>query len=78
MGGLSPREPAGPCRGSVELLLGGELIEVVALSLESELLSSLGHRGGTHEAVMAWPGAMETGSLGRGTAPSRGLLPTSL
>ena len=44
-----------PFRGSVEPLLGGQLIEALALSLESELLSSLGQPGGTHQAEL-WPG----------------------
>lgn len=44
-----------PFRGSVEPLLGGQLIEAVALSLESELLSSLGQPGGPHQAEL-WPG----------------------
>lgn len=44
-----------PFRGSVEPLLGGQLIEAVALSLESELLSSLGQPGGAHQAEL-WPG----------------------
>lgn len=39
-----------PFRGSVELPLGGELIEAVALVLERELLSSLGYLGATHRA----------------------------
>lgn len=43
--GPQPSEPAVPFRGAGELLLGGEVIEAVALSLESELLSSLGHLG---------------------------------
>lgn len=54
-GARSPREPAVPFRGSVEPLLGGELIEAVALSLGSELLSSLGRCGSTHQAEL-WPG----------------------
>lgn len=41
-----------PFRGSVEPLLGGELIEAVAMSLEGELLSSLGHLGGTDQAEL--------------------------
>lgn len=63
-GARSPREPAVPFRGSVEPLLGGELIEAVALSLESELLSSLGHCGSTHQAEL-WPG------LAAGLPPTR-------
>lgn len=51
-GSCSPREPAVPFRGSVEPLLGGELIEAVAMSLEGELLSSLGHLGGTDQAEL--------------------------
>lgn len=45
-GGPQPSEPAAPFGGAAELLLGGEVIEAVALSLESELLSSLGHLEG--------------------------------
>lgn len=54
-GGPSPREPAVPFRGSVDPLLGGELIEARALPLKNELLSSLGHLGGTYWAEL-WPG----------------------
>lgn len=54
-GGRSPREPAVPFRGSVDPLLGGELIEAVVLPLKNELLSSLGHLGGTYWAEL-WPG----------------------
>lgn len=50
-----------PFRGSVELLLGGQLIEAVALSLESELLSSLGPLGGTHGAELC-PGLSQAPS----------------
>lgn len=66
-----------PFSGSVGLPLGRQLIEAVALSLESELLSSLGHLGGTHRAEL-WPelapstphpsppGVIETGPLEKG------------
>lgn len=63
-GGRNPWQPAVPFRGSVEPLLGGQLIEAVALSLESELLSTPAHLGGTHGAEL-WPGLVP------GTLPSQ-------
>lgn len=78
-----------PFRGSVEPLLGGQLIEAVALSLESELLSSLGMPT-RQSSGLGWlqvspllqslPDAIETNRLGsQVTVPSalvgRGLLP---
>lgn len=45
-GGRSPRSLLCLSGGAAVLLLGGEVIEAVALSLESELLSSLGHLEG--------------------------------
>lgn len=76
--GGAASEPDVPFRGSVEPLLGGQLIEAAALSLQSELLSRLmgalmGQSPGLgcprHPPTQTPPGAIETGPLGRRLLP---------